>query len=235
VTLDVIAPGFARTGTMSMRRALERLGHAPCHHMESLFRDGRQARLWQRIARGATPDWHRVFAGYRACTDMPSVFYAEPILRAFPEARVVLTRRDPDAWYESMRETAWAIRCETPAWLRDPVPRLGRSFEVMERAAWQGFFEGRFEDPAFAKAKLIEHEARVAALVPPERLLVMGVDEGWAPLCAFLGHPVPDEPFPDANERAVFGRRLRLVRAARRGVPFAAGALGLAGLAALAS
>jgi hypothetical protein len=101
MSLEVIGTGFGRTGTDSMRRALEVLGFEPCHHMRVLLRDPEQKRQWRAVAAGTPPDWNRLLDGYQACVDWPSAAYWPQLVEAFPEAKVILTWRSAESWWAS--------------------------------------------------------------------------------------------------------------------------------------
>ena len=105
MSLSVIGAGFGRTGTESMKTALEILGFGPCHHMKELNANPTQRTLWRGIARGNTPDWEQAFAGYRSCTDWPSAFYWRELSAAYPDAKILLTLRDAESWYASVQNT----------------------------------------------------------------------------------------------------------------------------------
>ncbi|RCG32702.1 sulfotransferase family protein [Sphaerisporangium album] len=211
--LEVIGAGMGRTGTYSLKTALERLGHGPCHHMASL--DGDLARIgaWEAAVRGAPTAWEDVLGGYRATVDWPSCYFWEDLVSAYPEARVVLTVRDPHRWYASVHETIYRSSHRQPGWaglamrLEDRASAaLRHRRRLCERVIWQGTFGGRFDDEAYAVDVFDWHIAHVMAEVPPDRLLVYNVCQGWGPLCDFLGDPVPGEPFPRLNDTASFQR-----------------------------
>lgn len=221
-TLAVIGAGFGRTGTLSLRVALERLGFAPCDHMSHSFEHPERFALWlDALARkraGQPIDWRPLLDGYRATVDWPGAYFWRELVAAHPEAKVVLTVRDPERWYDSTAATIWAVKQErtgSPAgrlgtWLVGVVhPGVGRGLRVVGATVWDGALEGRFADRDAALAIFRDHIAAVQATVPADRLLVFEVAQGWAPLCAFLGVPVPDEPFPRVNDAADFARRQR--------------------------
>jgi hypothetical protein len=194
--LSVIGAGFGRTGTESMKLALEALGLGPCHHMHEVHSDPEQIKLWREIARGEPADWEAAFAGYNSAVDWPSAYFWRELANAFPEAKVILTVRSAESWHASMEKTIFhSLRNSTD---RDSVGiRL-----VAERV-----FGGRLDDPAHAMA-IYEHNNReVQAVIPPERLLVHHLGDGWEPLCRFLGRPVPDMPYPRSNSAAEFNAR----------------------------
>lgn len=208
VVLDVIGAGFGRTGTLSLKLALERLGLGPCHHMVELIDNPRQLDLWARVAAGETPDWDVLYEGYRATADWPGVRFWRELTRHFPHAPVILTVRDPRRWYRSARETIYRATFIPPG---DPLS--GRHRELVGRLVWNDEFGGRFADAEYAMRVFTEHNDAVRREIPAERLLEFEVGQGWAPLCGFLGVPVPDEPFPRTNDLREFHDRI----ARRRG------------------
>jgi hypothetical protein len=203
--LDVIGAGFGRTGTLSLKTALERLGFGPCHHMVELLESPGQTALWARVARGETDDWDAVYRGYRATVDWPGVRYWRALTAHFPRAKVILTVRDPARWYESAAESIFRVSSVPAPGV--PVPDGLR--RIVRDVVWNGEFGGRFEDRAHAIGVFTAHNRAVCRTVPPDRLLVYEVSQGWEPLCAFLGAAVPDEPFPRRNDRREFAERAR--------------------------
>jgi hypothetical protein len=201
--LEVIGAGFGGTGTLSVKLALERLGFGPCHHMAELIDDPEQIELWSRAAEEGTADWDAVYRGYRSTVDWPGVAFWRQLVDYYPHAKVLLTVRDPQSWYESTRE---GIYRATPIRPEDPVGARRR--ELVQRVVWDGDFGGRFEDPEHAMAVFTEHNDAVRREVPADRLLEFDVRQGWGPLCDFLGVPVPDKPFPRTNDRQEFAERV---------------------------
>lgn len=198
--MEVIGAGFGRTGTLSLKVALERLGYSPCYHMVELFEHADHVERWEAAVRGEEPvDWDQMFAGYRATVDWPGAAFYEELTERYPEAKVVLTVRDPERWYESARNTIFNLRGAE-------IPRAPRM--AMELASQRGF-DGDIED----RGRMIEAFERwneeVKRSVPAERLLVYEVKEGWGPLCDFLGVEAPeDEPFPHLNDSDSFRSRV---------------------------
>ena len=227
--IQVIGAGLGRTGTLSLKTALEELGFTKCYHMIDLFAP------WQTRGPGMPPrgepvDWDRLFAGYRATVDWPGCSFYRELLRHYPEAKVILTVRDPERWYDSARETIYYVRNAIPRWTRVIFPRMRVFRRMLDRIAWDGLFRGRFEDRAFAVDAFNRHNEQVRRDVPAERLLVYQVSEGWEPLCAFLGVPVPEgKPFPHLNDAAEF--RARVERGARIARAIGYIAVGVAALA----
>ncbi|MFD6099741.1 sulfotransferase family protein [Nocardiopsis flavescens] len=199
--MHVIGAGFGRTGTMSLKVALERLGLGPCYHMREAIRAPGHKALWLDAAQGAPVEWDRVFDGYASTVDWPACHFWRELTAVYPEARVVLTVRDPEPWYRSTRETIYVLSTWV-ARVAAPFFPTARGMAAMTRAViWDGTFGGRFEDRDHALAVFRDHVEEVRAAVPHDRLLVYDVKEGWEPLCRFLGVPVPDEPFPHVNDR----------------------------------
>jgi hypothetical protein len=198
--MKVIVAGFSRTGTLSMQVALQKLGYRTYHMFESMrnFENG-HLDMWNEYMEGKSEmDWHRLFQEYDASTDLPACIYWREMMEAFPEARVVLTVRDAEAWWNS-----WIGLVRSQMDFVDTMAYLPR-FAALDRMVIN--FERvwfRIEPDQYVKenaiARFHEHNQEVKAVVPPQRLLVFDVSEGWEPLCNFLGDPVPDEPFPHEN------------------------------------
>ncbi|GAA2620220.1 sulfotransferase [Actinomadura fulvescens] len=228
--MKVIGAGFGRTGTRSLKAALETLGFGPCYHMSEVIAEPHRVRQWLDVGEGRGSDWDEVFAGYQAAVDWPAASYWRELAEHYPGSKVILTVRDPARWYASVSETifagALAERRRLPL-RRRLVRRLVRlrspDFALYPRMARATFidrvFDGRIDDQEHVTAVFERHIAEVKATIPPERLLVFEAGDGWGPLCAFLGVPVPAEPYPQVNERAAFRRKRprRLLRLIVRG------------------
>ncbi|MEV4580664.1 sulfotransferase family protein [Nonomuraea jabiensis] len=199
--LKVVGASFGRTGTTSVRLALETLGFGPCHYMKELFTDPAHAREWLRVADGGKPDWKRLLDGFAATIAWPAAFYWRELAAAFPEAKVLLIVRDPASWYASMSRTLYRTR---PA---DTGQEAAVRDQVIEKVVWQGTFSGRFEDHDHAIAVYRAHLDEVREAVPAGRLVEVEPSHGWEPLCAGLGVGVPDLPFPVANTTDDYLRR----------------------------
>ena len=206
--LDVIGVGFGRTGTMSLKLALERLGFGPCHHMTEVLRR-QTADVWAEAAAGKPMEWDAIFAGYRATVDWPACHYWRELAAHWPAAKIILTTRDAESWYRSTQETIFG---EIPR----QVLGSGTSFERVLRAIADRDFGGSFTDRDKLIAGYERHVAEVLALAPPDRFFAFNVADGWLPLCEFLGVLAPAEPFPRANERAEFMATLNAMREQNR-------------------
>ena len=185
--LSVIGAGLGRTGTMTMKLALEQLGFGPCHHMLEVIQNPPTAALWEAAADGA-PDWDALLGGYRAAVDWPSVAFYRDLADLHPEAKVILTVRDPDAWFRSTQATIFGFPTDGP-----PTPFSTMLRKLMAR------FTSDLKDRDGVIAAFNAHNAEVRRVIAPGRLLVYEARQGWEPLCAFLGVPVPDAPMPHVN------------------------------------
>ena len=194
MALEVIAAGLGRNATFSMKFALEKLGFGPCHHMVEVFADGRrQVPLWTDAARG-NPDWDAIFDGFRASSDYPSASYWRELAAHYPEAKIVLTTRDPDSWFESVSATIFSPPMQAGL-VGTP---LG---DMMKGVIFDHFEGGDIADRAFMTDWYVKRNQEVIDTIAAERLLVFHPKMGWEPLCEFLGVPVPDLPFPKVNSR----------------------------------
>ncbi len=214
--MKLLGVGFGRTGTMSLKGALEELG-LPCFHMIDMIvgeqRD-RDLAHWIKIADGQPVDWDEVFAPWEATVDWPGCSKWEELIVAFPDAPVLLNYRDFDGFYESVENTILAVKLAAQSGgLRQDANREGPKPElwgVIEKLIWQGDFQGRFQDKDWVRQMYSDRIETIKATVDPDRLILweLGVD-GWEPICEKLGLPVPDKPFPhlhDTNEfRTEFG------------------------------
>jgi Sulfotransferase domain len=199
--LKIIGAGFGRTGTLSIKHALEALGFNPCYHMTELFDKPGVDAQWDAIVRGEPADWNTVFKGYHATVDWPACTFYRELMQAYPHAKVLLTVRDPEKWYESVANTIYRVSHQTPD--SNSIRSVHRN--MINALIWQGTFEDRFEDKEYAIAVFLRHIEEVKQYVAAEKLLVYNVKEGWEPLCAFLEVAVPAEkPFPHDNDRASF-------------------------------
>jgi hypothetical protein len=198
--LKVIGAGFGRTGTLSLKNALEKIGYGPCYHMMEVFPRPEHVAMWHRLVFEHSMDWDLLFRDFNATVDWPAARWWREMAAHFPTAKVLLSVRDPEAWYKSMNDTIYeAMKRPVPDGLPEPF-RLQN--EMVQRAIVTETFDNRFEDKAYAIEVFNRHNQAVRDAIDPARLLVFDVKEGWAPLCRFLDVPVPDEPFPRLNDTA---------------------------------
>jgi hypothetical protein len=204
--MKVIGAGFGRTGTMSLKAALEVLGYGPCYHMIELFEHLEHVERWEAAVRDEPVDWEDMFAGYRATVDWPGASFYKELMEAHPEARVLLSVRDPHRWYESTKNTIYATVNPSPEMIAavGPAPRLNNDL------IWKRTFGENFEDRQHAIEVFKRHNEEVKEHVPADQLLVYEVKEGWEPLCDFLGIETPKgKPFPHLNDTDSFQRMVR--------------------------
>ena len=225
MTLQVIGAGFGRTGTLSMKAALEQLGYDKCHHMMEVMPNDAQLDAWHAISQGGKPDWDTIFEGFQASVDFPSSAYWRELAEHYPDAKIILTTRSFESWYESASETINLVSRDMPGWTQ-MIPRARKIIEMTYGAIWNRVFGGQFEDKVAARQVFEKHEADVKAAFPADRLLIFHPKEGWGPLCAFLDKPVPETDFPNVNDRAEFKQRLGIVRWMRR-APYLLGGVAL--------
>lgn len=212
--MKVIGAGFGRTGTMSLKVALDELGVGPClHAMESLLgaRSAAGSTHWERAANGEPIDWQQSFTGWGSTVDWLGARFYPEMLEQWPEAKVILSVRDPEAWYESCDVSLHATSMLRPPRVSAAAAPL---LKAVDTAIWQEIFDGRFGERDYALEVFERHRLQVAGVVAPERLLVYDISEGWEPLCEFLGVPVPQTPFPHLNGREAFWTRFGVTPAA---------------------
>ena len=203
MTLQVIGAGMPRTGTLSLKTALEQLGFGPCHHMTEVFARPEQWPFWNRVGDGDTIDWEEIFGPYRSTTDAPSVYFWRELAARYPDARIILTERDPERWYDSVSATIFSAR-HRESLQGSPV---GALIAKLARRDWAGRDDAVREGPPSREVMIAlfkSHNEAVRREAAPGRLLVYRVSEGWEPLCAFLGVPLPRAPFPHVNSSEDF-------------------------------
>lgn len=205
MTLKVVGAGFGRTGTLSMKAALEQLGFGPCYHMAEVITHPHFAEHWMTAANGQPVKWDVVFQGYKAAVDWPACSFYREQAEHFFNAKVILTVRDMNTWYDSCRATIFNIM-EAP--LEVVPPHMAHVAKLARKLVRENTFSDRLGDREHCIAVHQAHIEEVKRAIPAERLLVFEVKQGWDPLCRFLGVPVPETPFPRVNERENFGKDL---------------------------
>jgi len=193
MALKVIGAGLGRTATFSLKFALEHLGLGPCYHMSEVFAGGRRTVPQWLAAIEGRPDWDAVFDGYQSTTDYPACTYWRELADHFPKAKVVLTVRDAESWFESVSETIFSEAMQGSL--------KGSAVGDMMQGVVFDHFDGDITDRAYMTDWFERRNQAVIDALPPERLLVYSPKQGWEPLCAFLGVPVPAGPFPRVNSR----------------------------------
>jgi hypothetical protein len=198
--LRVVGSGLGRTGTKSMQSALNLLGVGPCHHMVEVFAHPESMQLWVDASEGK-PDWDLIFKDYQSMVDYPGAAYWRQIADHFPDAKVLHTVRDPDKWFDSTQATIFAPQ--------GGARQDGQGLRERFFDSFVGPLRNHLDDRAYMTDYFRRHTDAVKAAIPPERLLVFEVGEGWDRLCRFLGVPVPAEPYPSENSTADFQARVR--------------------------
>lgn len=207
MTLKVIGAGLGRTATFSLKFALEHLGFGPCYHMSEVFAGARRnVPLWLDAVQHK-PDWSAIFDGFRSTTDYPACTYWRELAEFYPDAKVILTVRDADSWFDSVSETIFSQKMQGSL--------AGSPIGAMMDGVIFAAFDGPVNDRAFMTDWFARRNQQVIDAVPRERLLVFSPKQGWQPLCSFLGVPVPDAPFPRVNSREEIGH----ATAEARGLP----------------
>lgn len=202
MALDLIGAGFGRTGTMSLKLALEELGLGPCYHMMEVREAPERALKWLDVANGEVPDWDAIFDGYRSTVDWPAARYWRELAEKYPDAKVLLSLRDGASWHKSVMNTIYqAARLGgddgSESYKTSPIA-------MAIKIVHDGTFHGRLGDAAYAIDIYEKHNQAVREAIAPERLLVYEPGDGWEPLCRFLDVPVPQTEYPHANTTEAF-------------------------------
>ena len=210
--MKVFGAGFGRTGTMSLKFALEKLSIGPCYHMREVVSRPSHIKLWYDISRGEHPNWNRLFSGFNSAVDFPVCLFYKQLINIFPEAKFILTLRDFDTWYISTANTIYKVPSILPDWFERVVYPI-RMFIVMQvNLIWVGLFKNNFSDREATKLVYYEHMESVKKIIPADKLLIYNVKEGWEPLCEFLDVDVPDIPFPKVNDTAEMLRNFSIIK-----------------------
>jgi len=192
MSLSVIGAGFGRTGTASMKNALEILDLGPCHHMIEVKTE-EQKNYWLAAAEGQEMDWNRVFDGFNSCVDWPAAFFWRELSEYYPDAKVLLTIRDPESWYKSMENTIFHALKGKPG-----------AHDVAVKLVGERLFTRRFDDKDFIIGLYEQNIRDVQSAFSSDRLLTYELGSGWESLCHFLDKPVPDVAFPKNNSTQEF-------------------------------
>jgi len=201
MSLKVIGAGFGRTGTLSLKYALDQIGFDKCYHMMELNNHEDHHVLWRKAHEGEAVDWDALFEGYQATVDWPSCNFWREQMEHFPEAKVILTLRSPDSWYESVMSTIYATSM-AGVQSKNPASRYHSSwaFDLI----WNPIFDNKLEDKQHTIDAFNRHNETVMNEAPDDRLLVFEAKQGWQPLCDFLGVPEPENDYPRINTTEQF-------------------------------
>ena len=200
MALQIVGAGLGRTGTNSLKVALERLLGGPCYHMFELISHQERLPLWEAAVAGEKADWDALFDGYVATVDWPGCAFWRELRDAYPDAHVLLSVRDAESWWRSMEGTIIPMLSGPPI----PGDPDGGRGQAMIKEMFRTRLTPDWADPASAMAAFDAHCEQVRAEVPAQRLIEWHTGEGWEPICAGLGIPVPEEPFPHENATGDF-------------------------------
>lgn len=205
MTIEVLGAGFGRTGTLSLKFALETLGYYKCYHMIEVMLNEGHVEQWRRAARRETVDWRALYKGYRATVDWPSASFWRELRVAYPNAKVILTLRDSEQWYTSVMNTIWKLSSTALAeGQRRGDEKMVERALMTDEVVWGGVFGNRMDDRDHVIECFERHNQAVIDSVPAEQLLVYRPGDGWEPLCEFLQLPIPDTDYPKMNSTEDF-------------------------------
>jgi Sulfotransferase domain len=221
MALKVIGAGFGRTGTRSLKTALEELGFGRCYHMEEVMKNPRHLQRWGDVMHGGEADWESLFEGYQSSTDWPVAAYYQELMDVYPDAKIILTVRNPERWHKSIMNTIYQHSRKFRKFTRI-IPAVHQFLDGMEKVVWEGVFHNKLEDKSHATIVFKNHIEEVKRIVPAERLLIFEARQGWEPLCAFLNVPVPvNKPYPHKNNGATLRKILKYKTLFKWGVAIA--------------
>lgn len=198
--LRVVGAGLGRTATNSLKLALESLLGGPCYHMFELMQRRQDLPAWQAAVRGERVDWAALLDGYAATVDWPACAFWRQISAANPGAAILLSTRDPAAWWASMEQTIIPVLVQPPP-AGDPEWEQGQR---MVQELMRSTFTPDWRDREAAIAAYERHNEEVRREVPAARLIDWRTGDGWEPICAVLDLPVPEVPFPHENRTEDF-------------------------------
>lgn len=213
MAIKVIGAGGPRTGTASLKTALEVLGFGKCSHMEGLFNQPDLVDYWVEFFETGKTDFDALFKDHQSTTDFPGCLLYKELLEQYPDAKVILTLRDPENWYQSTLETVHRFVPQTfmqklpfiPRKLSSPRFRnIAKTLALVEVYFLKRHYKGQFKNKKQTLEIYNAFNEEVRRTVPKGQLLEMHISEGWEPICKFLNVPIPDQPFPKKNQRAQF-------------------------------
>jgi hypothetical protein len=203
MALRVVGAGLGRTGTMSLKIALERLLGGPCYHMIEVFARPHHVAAWRAASEGEDIDWDELFDGFAGAVDWPVSAFWREISDAFPSSVILLSSRDSAGWWQSFDRTI------LENFRRDTIPGTEPLFEMVTGLLRKRFTANPTSEPESVGA-YDAHNANVRATAAAGRLVEWHPGDGWEPLCTALDVPVPDEEFPHVNTTAEFRSRFGL-------------------------
>ncbi len=217
MTIKLIGAGFPRTGTNTLKKALEILGFEKTYHFKEVLNNPDHLHYWESIQMSATLDWESLYHGYQASVDFPAYAWYKEHMVKYPEAKVILTKRPFEQWYESVLNTLYLSQSQSTATLAQKpeekfdsrLLKIKACRNFVRNFLWKIQFEDRFTDKRYVKSIWEQHHIDVIFYVPKEKLLVYEVADGWKPLCDFLEKEVPNTPFPHLNKKGDFVKMMQ--------------------------
>ena len=215
--IKIIGAGLPRTGTNTLKASLEKLGYVKTYHMKDLLSNPTMLHHWLTLEKTSNTNWDELYNGYEATVDFPAYPWYKEHMKQYPDAKVILTVRPFEDWYASIKSTIWQAGPQTlkqkllmllKLMMNPKLKRVAMCVKFAKRMIFKQHFENRLQDKAFAEQVFNKHIEQVKAFVPPEKLLVYDVSQGWEPLCKFVGVPVPNEPLPHLNKKENFKEML---------------------------
>ncbi len=206
MALQFIGAGFGRTATNTLKLALEELGFGRCYHMFEVIEQPAHADVWLDALDGRPVNWNALFQGYQSAVDWPVAYFWKDLWKHYPQAKIILSKRDPESWFASISSTIFSLmnsstlRTETN---RSNIAKMSRKI-VLEKT-----FDGDINNKEHVIEIYNRHNEEVIDLVPKSQLLVFDANDGWEPLCEFVGKQPPSERLTVTNTTASFLNRLR--------------------------
>ncbi len=217
MALKVIGAGWGRTGTESLKKALEILGFGKCYHAFELLKDGKRIVYWEQLMRGEKPDYDKLFDGYQSAVDFPAAMYYKELMAQYPDAKIILSYRDAEKWYESASKTIlrplpsfFMPVCRFIGLFNKNLSYFPRIYGVIVTSVFNQLMQGKKDDREFMINLYNQWVEEVKRTVPADKLLVCEAREGWEPLCKFLEVPIPVAPYPKGNDSEEFHKRIKV-------------------------
>lgn len=201
MTLEIIGAGFGRTGTNSLKVALEILGYQPCYHMFEVKENPEHVEFWNMAYKSNNADWRSFFRNYIAAVDWPAAAFVTEISSIYKQAKIILTVRDPEEWYESAKNTIFLGMANFE---KIDNQETKERMKMAKRIILEGIFSGKYNDKSHCIKVFLEHTKNIRKKISSDKLLEFDVSEGWKPLCEFLDFEVPVKDFPHTNTRKSF-------------------------------
>lgn len=218
MSLKIIGAGFPRTGTTTLKKALEVLGYDKTYHFKDLIANPKKLKHWQELENDGQTDFAQLFNGFAATVDFPGYPYYKILMKEYPNAKVILTKRNFEGWYESMSKTIWKSKQKTifekiilriKMIFNERLRDVFKCIKFMRKTYLGKQFNNAFDSKSKAEKIFFAHIDEVTRHVPKKQLLIYEVADGWQPLCDFLGVQIPDESFPHLNKKENFRKMVK--------------------------